>query len=146
MWRTGKDVLVMILRKRQRKSKIKNLCVQACYADCACHRMRRKSWFLELVLLVVFSALLSTADGSLSTGKFQVKGLFKIFVSLCLIDSGVFVSEYPSLPWERKLIYISLTKERMSLPDSAYCRARICCVQVLIECCGTEFTFFVFVC
>ena len=88
----------MILRKRQRKSKIKNLCVQACYADCACHRMRRKSWFLELVLLVVFSALLSTADGSLSTGKFQVKGLFKIFVSLCLIDSGGFVSEYPSLP------------------------------------------------
>lgn len=84
----------MILRKRQRKSKIKNLCVRACYADCACPQMRRKSWFLELVLLVVFSALLSTADGSFSTGKFQVKGLFNIFVSLCLIDSGGLCSRF----------------------------------------------------
>lgn len=146
MWRTGKDVLVMILHKRQRKSKIKNLCVQACYADCACHRMRRKSWFLELVLLVVFSALLSTADGSLSTGKFQVKGLFKILYLFVWSIQGVLFQNIQVYLENVSLIYISLTKESVSLPDSAYCRARICCVQVLIECCGTEFTFFVFVC
>ena len=39
-----------------------------------------KSRFPVLVLLVVFSSLLATVDGSLLSGKFQCEALFKIFV------------------------------------------------------------------
>ena len=36
--------------------------------------------YLVLVLYEVFSSLLATANGSLSSGKFQCEALFKIFV------------------------------------------------------------------
>ena len=39
----------------------------------------RKSRFLVLVLMLVFSSLLAIVDGSVSSGKFQCEALFKIF-------------------------------------------------------------------
>ena len=39
----------------------------------------RKSRFLVLVLMLVFSSLLAIVDGSVSSGKFQCEALVKIF-------------------------------------------------------------------
>ena len=45
-------------------------------ADYACRPSKmRKSRFLVLVLLLVFSSLLATVDGSSSSGKFQGEAL-----------------------------------------------------------------------